>query len=714
VNDRALLVPGEPVRDPGDRLTLAGLRGLLTRRAKLFWIPTLAVTVAGLVAAALLPERFVAQAVLAVEPAPRIDAGDEAPEAPPAEEQLGHVREILLERSLLEQVAAETGLFEGAGDGLAELELAAMRARVRLRAEGPTTFSIGYEDGDARRSTTVAKRLSELLLERNRAEREARARESAGLAEERLAALGAQLAAHERRLESYRQRWFLELPEQVPSTLALLEDAQERLQAGSAVIAEQRARLSALHGERAGLERRGHSLDPGRSRLDELVRERDELARRYTSLHPERIRIEAEIAALESGRAGGAAVPAGGGELSQAQMRLLTLDGELDAARSRLVGAEVERGGLRQTVAELERRLAAAPRHEAALAEIEREHDAAEAQYLAMAGRLEDARLRQSVERARQGSYRLVSEPRVPTAPVSPNRPRVALLGLLAGLGLGLASALLVEQSDTSYRGVEDFRAPAGPPVLAAIPWRLERPNLLLSGPPAATDSVAVLDEPYGATAEQYRILAARLLGRARSAQPISLMVTSPAVAEGKTTAAVNLAFAFSRMITEESVLLVDADFGRRSATRRLGLPGGPGLSSLLERPEGDLGRCVRRYRGIYVLGAGEASPAARSALGSVRAERLFQRLRRTFSCVIVDAPPVLAVAESMLLQRLVDSVVMVVRARATPRELVRRALENIDTGRLAGFVLTDVDGVPVDYPYSSPGSEPDDEEATA
>jgi Mrp family chromosome partitioning ATPase len=85
--------------------------------------------------------------------------------------------------------------------------------------------------------------------------------------------------------------------------------------------------------------------------------------------------------------------------------------------------------------------------------------------------------------------------------------------------------------------------------------------------------------------------------------------------------------------------------------------------------------------------------------------ERVFERLRRRYSCVVIDAPPVLAVAEGMLLQKLVDSTVLVVRARVTPREWLRRAMENVDFSRLAGVVLTDVDGRPVSYAYR--GYEP-------
>src|SRR5207237_81012 len=84
-------------------------------------------------------------------------------------------------------------------------------------------------------------------------------------------------------------------------------------------------------------------------------------------------------------------------------------------------------------------------------------------------------------------------------------RLRLALMGLLAGLGCGIALAFLAQQADTSYRSMEDFALPSGPPVLAEIPtiaWRSERSLL-----PASTgNGQLVADKPVGAAAEQFRI----------------------------------------------------------------------------------------------------------------------------------------------------------------------------------------------------------------
>jgi Mrp family chromosome partitioning ATPase len=153
-------------------------------------------------------------------------------------------------------------------------------------------------------------------------------------------------------------------------------------------------------------------------------------------------------------------------------------------------------------------------------------------------------------------------------------------------------------------------------------------------------------------------------------------------------------------MMKDEAVLLVDADLGRPAVHRLLRLPRSNGLGRLLDNPDDDPGRYVRHHQGLYLLEAGEATARTRSALASPLAQRVFQRLRQRFAYIVVDAPPVLTVAEGLILQRMVDSILLVVRARVTPRELVRRAVESLDLSRLAGILLNDVGGGLQGYGY--------------
>ena len=693
----------QPVREIRDGISLKSVFAVIRRRPRHFWLPLLALTLAGAAAALLLPARYVATALLAIEPATLDEDAPAAPVALTAEQQLPRIGEIVGERALLEKVNHEFGLYPAAGGRLDERQLADLSGRIRTESAGPSTFTVAFEDREPARAARVAGRIAELLVDTQRAEREGRARETAGFIESQLGTLKGEIAGQEREIEEYKRRWFVELPEQVPTVYGQLERAERRLQEVEASNAEARVRLTTIQRELSGLESQGYVKEPAEARLDQLKLDLANLRRRYTERHPDVARTEAEIQELETAMRERRASSVGAAEApSPARLRQLQLQGELEAARGRLAAGETESRMLSGEKNELLRRMESAPQHEAALAAMTRGYDGAIAKHDALVGQLDDARQNERLEGARRGIYSVVEAPRVPTSPDSPRRLRILVLALLAGIGAGLATALLAEQSDTSFRDVADFRAPSSLPVLAAIPWQTGQRTRLLPalGSPSAVP-VALLEDPFGAAAEQYRILAAKLVGRAANSSSMAILVTSSQAGEGKSTAAVNVALALSRMVTEQSVLLVDADPGRPAIHRLLGLDPGPGLAGLLAHPDDDPLRYVRRVNGLNVLDAGDFDPASRDALAAPVAEKVFARLRRRFSCLVVDAPPVLAVAEGMLLQRLVDSTVLVVRARMTPREWLRQALENIDFSRLAGVVLTDVDGRPMAYPYA-------------
>jgi Mrp family chromosome partitioning ATPase len=102
-------------------------------------------------------------------------------------------------------------------------------------------------------------------------------------------------------------------------------------------------------------------------------------------------------------------------------------------------------------------------------------------------------------------------------------------------------------------------------------------------------------------------------------------------------------------------------------------------------------------------------------ALGSRRGQELFDQLRSQFAYVVVDAPPILAVADTLVLQGMVESILLVLRSGVTPRGAARRALQGIDQARLIGIVMSDVEAAETyagSYPYYT--AEPDEHVLTA
>jgi Mrp family chromosome partitioning ATPase len=206
---------------------------------------------------------------------------------------------------------------------------------------------------------------------------------------------------------------------------------------------------------------------------------------------------------------------------------------------------------------------------------------------------------------------------------------------------------------------------------------------------PAATPEgrVIALADPESAAAEGYRILFQRLLriGVRRPARVVA--ITSAGRGEGRTTTAVNLAVAAAQ--EGRTAVLVEADLRRPALAAGLGLAPRAGLADVLEGTA-ELGQAVVRVGGLAVLCAGAARDAA-AALRSPRAQAVMDGLRAAYEHVFLDAPPALGLADGDRVVAAADLALLVVRARVTPRPVVRLALDALGE-RAAGIVLNDVD----------------------
>jgi protein-tyrosine kinase len=190
---------------------------------------------------------------------------------------------------------------------------------------------------------------------------------------------------------------------------------------------------------------------------------------------------------------------------------------------------------------------------------------------------------------------------------------------------------------------------------------------------------------------EQYRRLAARLHLAQAEAGTRTVMITSAIVGEGKTLTAANLALTLSESY-KRRVLLIDADLRRPWVHELFRVPN---LTGLNDGVRGDTDRkvpliAVSEY--LSVLTGGRPDPDPMSVLTSDRMRRILADAARSFEWVIVDTPPVALLSDAHLLARLVDTVVMVVKAGSTQHSAMVRAIEAIGRDRILGVVLNCVD----------------------
>lgn len=193
------------------------------------------------------------------------------------------------------------------------------------------------------------------------------------------------------------------------------------------------------------------------------------------------------------------------------------------------------------------------------------------------------------------------------------------------------------------------------------------------------------------APVEQYRRLAARLhLAQAESGTKV-VMITSAVASEGKTLTATNLALTLSESY-KRRVLLIDADLRRPWVHELFKIPN---LTGLNDGVRADVDRkvpliAVSEY--LSVLTAGRPDPDPMSVLASDRMRRILTDAARSFDWVIVDTPPVAVLSDAHLLARLVDTVVLVVKAGSTQHAAMTRAIDAVGRDRILGVVLNCAD----------------------
>jgi len=344
------------------------------------------------------------------------------------------------------------------------------------------------------------------------------------------------------------------------------------------------------------------------------------------------------------------------------------------------------------------RQLESTPQHEKVIEDMQRELNVGEMQFHALLDKQLDTKLAKGFEEAESGIAFAVVEPAtLPQGPYSPQRARLILLGMAAGLGLGLGLIFLLEQNDTTFANVEDFQAFTSLPVTGVVP------NFRLAKHRKKTQTAIVtVEEPDSVAAEQYRILAMKVQQQSDSAGAKIIMISSAAGGEGKSLTAINLATALAAT-TEGRVLLIDADMRKPRIAQYLQLtvPPDGGFGTLLAHRDQPIEQYVVPFNRIHVIpgGVSQANPVA--ILSSPKARLLFEQLKEQFTTIIVDAPPVLPIADSHILAGLADKILFVVRARKTPRELFQHAIESFESSNLLGAVLNDVDYQRSRYAYA-------------
>ncbi|MEP6756415.1 MAG: CpsD/CapB family tyrosine-protein kinase [Chthonomonadales bacterium] len=191
---------------------------------------------------------------------------------------------------------------------------------------------------------------------------------------------------------------------------------------------------------------------------------------------------------------------------------------------------------------------------------------------------------------------------------------------------------------------------------------------------------------------EEYARLHADIERAANPARCFVVGVTSAVYGEGKTTVAMNLATTMAQN-SEARVTLVDFNLRNWDLQTRLNLDHSVGLVDVLEGAEDDLNAVVMptELHNLFVVPAGRAASNPARLVRSARLAQVMTGLKQRNDFIVMDMAPILPVADTKSIAKLLDGVVMVVRAGVTPREIVGRAMEAVGPDKVLGVVLNGV-----------------------
>ncbi len=279
----------------------------------------------------------------------------------------------------------------------------------------------------------------------------------------------------------------------------------------------------------------------------------------------------------------------------------------------------------------------------------------------------------------------LVTPAQPPTAPSSPKPTEDGALGLVAGLIFGLAAAFIRESLDDAVATKETAEEFGGATVLAAVPmvssWKKRDKPLVVS-----------LARPMSPAAEAYRSLRTSLQFARQERDLRTILVTSPAAAEGKTSTLANLGAVFAQ--AGQRVVLVSCDLRKPRLGQFFGVNEKAGLTTAIlgEQPVEELVQAVPGDDNLWLLGSGELPPNPAELLNGRRIQEVFSTLRELFDLVLIDSPPVLPVTDAVVLAKDADATLLIVAAGQTSRGDLQRAAEKLAqvNARVVGMVLNE------------------------
>jgi non-specific protein-tyrosine kinase len=279
----------------------------------------------------------------------------------------------------------------------------------------------------------------------------------------------------------------------------------------------------------------------------------------------------------------------------------------------------------------------------------------------------------------------IVVEPaRQPQSPIRPRTTQNTLIAAVVGMMAAVGVAFLVEYLDDSIRSPEQVGELIGAPVMGAVA------KMSANGGTGNKRALIAAQEPRSPIVEAFRTLRTNIQFAGVDRPVRTLLVTSAAPMEGKSTVSANLAVVMAQ--AGFRVVLMDCDLRRPSMHTIFNQPNRSGLTDMMLQASTQWDAAVQTtpIANLFILPSGSLPPNPSELLGSDRFRQFIERMSNTYDMVIIDSPPLLPVTDAAILSRAVDGVMLVVDTGATRAGALVQSKVQIERvgGHLLGVVM--------------------------
>lgn len=282
----------------------------------------------------------------------------------------------------------------------------------------------------------------------------------------------------------------------------------------------------------------------------------------------------------------------------------------------------------------------------------------------------------------------LINRAEVPSRPFSPDVRKRSMTGAVLGLILGLIILFGREFLDRTFKNQVDVEERLNLPVLGVLPLLAARRKSRKDGP--VVPERHYMNESGSGFAEVINHIRTGIIYSNFDQPPKVVLVTSALPHEGKTTCSTNLALAFSKL---GKTLLIDADFRKPRIAKIAQVENTTGLTGYVAG-QNTLKECLFQdpdSENLLVMRSGEVPPNPLELLSSERFRQTLDMMRKSFDYIVIDSAPILPVSDGVVLGRMVDAVLMVLKAGATSHQVAEAAIKRFASANITptGVVLS-------------------------